>query len=92
MKIIPVLISFILLNFISFCITAYDKYKAKRSLWRTRERVFLILSFLGGGTGVLCAFYWCRHKTRKRSLLAGVWILTIVSFCILFLIWKFGVK
>ena len=90
MKTMPLLIFFLLLNFISFCITAYDKYKAKRGLWRTRERVFLILSFLGGGTGVLCAFYLFRHKTRKRGLLTGVWTLTIVYFCILFLIWKLG--
>ncbi len=68
-------------NLITFGITAYDKYKARRGYWRTRERIFLMLACFGGGAGVLSAFYFFRHKTRKRGLMAGVWTLTLVSYC-----------
>ena len=40
-----------------------------------------MLACFGGGAGVLSAFYFFRHKTRKRGLMAGVWTLTLVSYC-----------
>jgi uncharacterized membrane protein YsdA (DUF1294 family) len=77
----------IFINLTAFFITVYDKYAAKRSKQRIPEKRFVIFTCLGGGIGILLAFYSVRHKTKHYKLLFIIWSLTIiVTALILFII------
>ena len=67
----------VLVNTVSFCVTGWDKYKARREMWRTPERAMILLSLFGGGIGVLAAFYLFRHKIRDIPLQFSVWLITV---------------
>lgn len=79
-QVIPllILIYFIVINLIAFIITVYDKHAAIHSKWRIPEKKFIIFSVIGGGIGVLLAFYSIRHKTKHYKLLFLVWSITVV--------------
>lgn len=67
-----------LASLIAFGVTATDKGLSKTDRRRVPEKWFRIFALLDGGIGVLAAFYLCRHKTKHGSLLASVWILTVL--------------
>ncbi len=67
-----------------------DKQKAKQKKWRTPEKVFLWLAFLGGGPGVLVGFVAFRHKTRHGKLIAGVVGLTVLFYGLVYAIFTFA--
>lgn len=54
-----------LLNLVAFFLIAWDKRKATKGLWRTPEKYFYSLAFLGGGLGLLLGMSKFRHKTQK---------------------------
>ena len=71
-----------ILSFVAFVITAIDKALSKTKARRVPEKRFVILSALGGGLGVLSAFYLIRHKTKHGGLLFAVWAVSILSYCV----------
>lgn len=52
-------------NIIAFIIYAIDKWQATRNKWRIPELILLLLAFLGGAFGALCAMILFQHKTQK---------------------------
>ncbi len=69
-----ILAALAVVNLAGFITAAWDKRAAKRGGRRVPEKRFVLFSVLGGGPGVLLAFYLLRHKTRHRGLLLSVWL------------------
>ena len=62
---IPYYLLFIaLMSFVTFCLYAADKRKAKKGRWRTKESVLLGLGFFGGAPGALLGMKVFHHKTK----------------------------
>ncbi|AMH94547.1 MAG: DUF1294 domain-containing protein [Candidatus Methanomethylophilus sp.] len=55
---------YLVINAISLCAYAYDKYKAVEGKWRTRESTLLFFGFLGPW-GAVIGMYRFHHKTQK---------------------------
>lgn len=73
---------FWMLNVLTFCVFAWDKRKAIYSQRRIPENVLLLLSFLGGSVGALCAMLLFRHKTKNPKFYITIPILLIIQLVI----------
>jgi Predicted membrane protein len=82
------LIAFAIINIFGFIIVAVDKYKAKRKLWRIPEKLFFIISLLGGCPGVYTGLLVIRHKTRHWYFMYGIPAIFLVQSVILYLLLK----
>ena len=72
------LIIFLLLNIMTFCLYWWDKEAARSGRWRVSEAQLLQFAFLGGSLGAFTAQRLLRHKTRKepfRTQLMAILIL-----------------
>ncbi|WP_296114698.1 DUF1294 domain-containing protein [uncultured Anaerococcus sp.] len=79
-KIHPYLLAYIgLVNFITFLVFAYDKYRAKNSRWRLKNGLLLGLSFIGGALGGLIAMKVLRHKTKKTYYKIGLPLMVLMQ-------------
>ena len=58
------LIVYAVLNVIAFIMFAWDKYKAKEGMWRTKESTLILIS-LFGPVGATIGMQMVRHKTQK---------------------------
>lgn len=75
------LIIFLLVNMVTFCLFWWDKGAARDGGWRVSEARLLQFAFLGGSLGALAAQRLLRHKTRKepfRTQLTAILILHVV--------------
>jgi len=68
------------LSVFAFIVTVTDKLLSKAKARRVPEKWFVIFSALGGGLGVLSAFYLVRHKTKHIGLLCATWIPSILCY------------
>ena len=78
---IALLVVFLLLNVVTFCLFWWDKDAARNGDWRVSEAHLLQLAFLGGSLGAVAAQRLLRHKTRKepfRTYLMAILILHAV--------------
>lgn len=55
---------FAVVNAVSFALYGIDKRRAKKDLWRIRERTLLAAMWFMGGAGAFAAMRVFRHKTR----------------------------
>lgn len=55
------------MSLITFAVFGWDKHCATYNKWRVPEAVLLILAFLGGAFGALCAMIMFRHKTQHKK-------------------------
>ena len=63
----------LIISIVSVCVTAYDKWAAKkRPQERTRESTLLLLSALGGSVAMLLTMYSIRHKTKHLKFTLGI--------------------
>lgn len=69
----------LLINSISFGITAYDKFLAVRKRHRVAETAILALALIGGAAGVLMSMVMLHHKISKRKFYIGVPLLLLVN-------------
>lgn len=68
----------ILMSCASFLVYAWDKRKAKRAGWRTKEGTLLAVDLLGGWPGGFIAQRTLRHKNRKRSYQLRFWAAVLI--------------
>ena len=66
-----IIIYLLAINVITFLAMGFDKYKAKKGHWRTKENTLLTFVFLGGGIGGIIGMYYFRHKTKKPKFYIG---------------------
>ncbi len=62
----------LLCNLLGFCLMGVDKFRAKRHLWRIRERTLFLCSLLGGSLGTWAGMYVFHHKTRHWYFVIGM--------------------
>ena len=70
---------FVFINILALLLCLYDKYAAKRRLWRIKESTLLIVSILGGSPTMLFTMYTIRHKTRHKKFTRGIPIIIILQ-------------
>lgn len=70
---------FWLLNVLAFFVYAWDKRRAIFHQRRIPEIVLLLLAFIEGGVGSLCAMLLFRHKTKNPKFYITVPILLILQ-------------
>ena len=69
------LLIYLLVNVVVYCVYWWDKQAAIEGAWRVRESTLLWLAIAGGSLGALTAQQVLRHKTRKepfRSILMTI--------------------
>lgn len=79
-------------NIIAFILTGTDKWLAKTKRRRLPERVMIQMTALGGGIGVLSAFYTFRHKTKHFRLLFIIWSITAAEIFLAILLFSRIIK
>lgn len=70
--IIPVLIFFCAISFVSVCVTIKDKRAAKAGKRRVPESTLMLLGFLGGAIAMFVTMKIIRHKTRHLKFMLGL--------------------
>jgi len=75
----------IIINYITYFVYQYDKFKAEQHKYRVSENTLHLLSIFGGWTGAMIAQYIFRHKTKKTSFISIFWLTVIIN---IFLIYK----
>lgn len=70
-----------------------DKRKAINHKWRIPESVLFGLACLLGGWGSIAGMYTFRHKTKHKSFVIGMPLITVVTYAILVvsILWAEGV-
>ena len=61
-----VLIAYLILNLVVFVSFGWDKRKAEKGKWRTRESTLLALGFIGPW-GAIAGMKTFHHKTQKNK-------------------------
>ena len=75
------------ISLISFLVYGWDKRLAVQhgeDVIRVPERTLHLLGVFGGWPGSLIAQQWFRHKSKKRSFIAVLWLTIIVNCSALF--------
>jgi uncharacterized membrane protein YsdA (DUF1294 family) len=67
-----ILITFLVLNLITFFVYGIDKWKAKKGKWRISEATLLILAAVGGSIGAWCGVKVWHHKTLHKKFRYGI--------------------
>lgn len=70
---------FLILNFLSFVVTGYDKRLAIKNKKRISEKTLLSFAFIGGTIGSGLAMLVFRHKTSKMSFLWKFFLIGILQ-------------
>ncbi len=73
------------MSFITFCLYAVDKRRAKKRQWRISEKALLLCSFFLGAAGGGLAMLVCRHKTEHWYFVV-VNIASLIIHIILFFV------
>ena len=73
-------------NLLGLFLMKLDKEKAKKHLWRIPEKMFFLVSLIGGSIGTWAGMYLFRHKTRHWYFVVGMPLILILQICIAALI------
>ena len=77
-------------NLTAFFLMGIDKRRAKKDLWRVKEKTLFLPVLLGGGAGGILGMKMFRHKTKHwyfRFGFPAILILELAS--VAFLCWYF---
>lgn len=79
-----ILIYFLLVSFVTVCVTVYDKIAAKRlRKHRVPEKMLLILAILGGSAAELFTMLIIRHKTKHKKFMIGLPIIIALQAAVI---------
>ena len=76
------------LNIVSFCLFALDKYKSKRNKWRIRESTLMMSGILGGSFGGMLAMRIFHHKTKHLKFTVSFPVIFILQCIFLICLYK----
>ncbi|HEX2947031.1 MAG TPA: DUF1294 domain-containing protein [Clostridia bacterium] len=72
------------LNLTGFILTASDKHKARRGLWRVPEKTFFLLALIGGSIGIYAGMLLFRHKTKHWYFMIGIPAIFVLQIILAF--------
>lgn len=80
-------------NLWAFALMGIDKRRAKKDLWRIRERTLFLPVLLGGGVGGILGMKTFHHKTRHWYFRFGFPAILILELagCV-WLVWYFMIR
>ncbi|MBE6750880.1 MAG: DUF1294 domain-containing protein [Ruminococcaceae bacterium] len=76
----------IIINLISVCVCAYDKFASKKRLRRIPERTLFLLCALGGSISMYFTMQIIRHKTKHKNFMIGIPIIISIQILISYFI------
>jgi len=87
-----ILIYLAIINVIGFLSMAFDKFKAKHEMWRTKEQTLFVIAMIGGSIGSIVGMYTFRHKTKHTNFTVGMPVILITQIILIiyfgFIRWK----
>ena len=72
-----------MVNVIAFTLYGIDKRRAKKNLWRIRERTLLLATGLFGGAGAWLGMKVFRHKTQHMVFKVLVPVMAIAQMLLM---------
>lgn len=85
-----VLILFLLINLVTFCLYWWDKEAARAGHRRVSEARLLQFAFIGGSLGAFAAQRLLRHKTRKEPFRTQLMAILILHAALIPIVLIFG--
>ncbi len=80
-------------NLIAFALMGIDKRRAKKDLWRVKERTLFLPVLLGGGVGGILGMKVFHHKTKHWYFRFGFPAILILELAgAAWLIWYFMIR
>ena len=70
------------INGLAFLAMYWDKKKAKKGSWRTKESTLFLFAFLGGSIGAIAGMYTFRHKTKKMLFVIGFPVILVMEILV----------
>lgn len=67
-----ILIYLLVINVIAFLMYGFDKWKAKKDVWRIPEKTLLLIAAIGGSIGAFVGMQVFHHKTKHMKFVIGV--------------------
>ena len=84
MRLVWVLLTvYAMVNVIAFTLYGMDKRRAKKNLWRIRERTLLLATGLFGGVGAWLGMKVFRHKTQHMVFKVLVPVMAIAQMLLM---------
>ena len=80
------LIYFICMNLLGFCLMGIDKRKAVKGAFRIPEATLFIVALIGGSIGSILGMYTFRHKTRHMLFVYGMPAILILQIALFLVI------
>ncbi len=77
---------FVLVSAVAFFVTVYDKYAAKKGMWRIPEKTLFFIAAFGGAVSMYLTMLAVRHKTRHKSFMLGIPVIIAVHIAALYFI------
>lgn len=84
-----ILIYFAILNCLGIMITVADKQKAKNHKWRIPEKNLWLFGILGGATGTYICMKTIRHKTKHKSFMIGMPVLSVIQITLMITVYVY---
>jgi len=85
-----VIVIYLLMSVVTFCVYAWDKYKAKYGVWRTPEKTLHVLELCCGWPGALMAQELLRHKSHKTGYRTSFWLMVTLNVAIVLFLFRGG--
>ena len=83
----------LVVNLWAFALMGIDKRRAKKDLWRIKERTLFLPVLLGGGVGGILGMKVFRHKTKHWYFRFGFPAILILEIAgALWLVWYFMIR
>ena len=80
------LIYLLLINFIAFLLTSYDKKASKIGLRRVKENTLMLVALLGGSAAMYITMKMIHHKTRVSLFMVGLPFIFVVEMILVIFI------
>ena len=87
-----VLIYLAVISLVSVITTAWDKFCAKRDMWRVPEKTLIIMSILGGSVAMYVTMKTIRHKTKHPKFMVGIPVIIFLQVAAVAAVWYFLYK
>lgn len=87
-----VLIYLAVISLASVITTAWDKFCAKRDMWRVPEKTLIIMSIFGGSVAMYVTMKTIRHKTKHPKFMVGIPVIIFLQVAAVAAVWYFLYK